>query len=393
MAEGFITRRGGAGGVDVSDATATEDKVLQGETFYAGDEDIKTGTITSKSAQTFSPGTTNQTIAAGQYLEGTQTIIGDADLVPNNIRQSTTIFGVTGTLEPAPPAPVYTTATGGTQTTYTQNGKNYRAHTFTSSGTFTVNSVGDGDRNLVDYLIVAGGGAGGRGSAGGGGAGGYRTTDLMSGANTIPRAKVAVTAQSYTITVGGGGSPDGGNGSNSSALGVTTTGGGGGGNANNDSLGPGKNGGSGGGSGGGNLSTGAEYNAGNGTALEGRIGGRGVVIPDTSLAGGGGGGASGVGGMTTRANTGGNGGNGTPNTLRTGTAEIRGGGGGGGSNDNIFSVGGEGGGGRGGTSGNQTGNIAGTANTGGGGGGAGGGGAGGGKAGGSGIVIIRYEVA
>ena len=96
MAEGFITRKGGKGGVDVSDANAVESEVLQGKTFYAGDEDIKTGTIPSKSAQTFTPGTTNQTIAAGQFLSGTQTIQGDADLVADNIRSGVTIFGVDG---------------------------------------------------------------------------------------------------------------------------------------------------------------------------------------------------------------------------------------------------------------------------------------------------------
>jgi hypothetical protein len=98
MAEGFITRRGGKGGVDVSDATALTTDVLSGKTFYAGDEDIKTGTIASKGAETFTPSTSNQTIASGQYLSGTQTILGDADLVAANIKDGVTIFGVEGTL-------------------------------------------------------------------------------------------------------------------------------------------------------------------------------------------------------------------------------------------------------------------------------------------------------
>ena len=58
----------------------------------------------------------------------------------------------------------------------------YTIHTFTSSGTFTVNS-GSGD---VEFLIIAGG-AGGGGS-GGGGAGGYRsavgTENTGGGAST-----------------------------------------------------------------------------------------------------------------------------------------------------------------------------------------------------------------
>lgn len=96
MSEGKITRRGG--GVNVKDATATENDVLQGETFYSVDKDKKTGNIPSKGAETFTPTTSNQTISSGQYLSGTQTILGDSDLVPDNIRDGTTIFGVTGTL-------------------------------------------------------------------------------------------------------------------------------------------------------------------------------------------------------------------------------------------------------------------------------------------------------
>lgn len=53
--------------------------------------------ITTQGAQTYTPGTTNQTVAAGQYLTGAQTIQGDADLVPANIVSGVSIFGVTGT--------------------------------------------------------------------------------------------------------------------------------------------------------------------------------------------------------------------------------------------------------------------------------------------------------
>ena len=102
MAEGFITRKGGKGGVDVSDANAVESEVLQGKTFYAGDEEIKTGTIPSKGAETFTPGTTNQTISSGQFLSGTQTILGDSDLQAGNIKSGVNIFGVTGNLSSNP---------------------------------------------------------------------------------------------------------------------------------------------------------------------------------------------------------------------------------------------------------------------------------------------------
>lgn len=57
-----------------------------------------TQTIPTKNAQTYTPGTTNQTIAAGQYLSGIQTILGDPDLIAANIKEGINIFGVLGTL-------------------------------------------------------------------------------------------------------------------------------------------------------------------------------------------------------------------------------------------------------------------------------------------------------
>lgn len=56
-----------------------------------------TASVTTKAAQTYTPGTTNQTIASGTYLTGTQTISGDADLVAANIKSGVSIFNVTGT--------------------------------------------------------------------------------------------------------------------------------------------------------------------------------------------------------------------------------------------------------------------------------------------------------
>ena len=47
-------------------------------------------------------------------------------------------------------------ATGGTESTYSSGGVNYKVHTFTSSGTFTAEASG-----TVDVFIAAGGGGGG----------------------------------------------------------------------------------------------------------------------------------------------------------------------------------------------------------------------------------------
>lgn len=53
--------------------------------------------VTKKSAATYIPKTTDQSIASGQYLSGTQTIKGDANLVAGNIKSGVSVFGVTGT--------------------------------------------------------------------------------------------------------------------------------------------------------------------------------------------------------------------------------------------------------------------------------------------------------
>lgn len=56
-----------------------------------------TSQLATQATQTITPGTTNQTIAAGKYLTGAQTIVGDSNLIAENIADGITIFGVQGT--------------------------------------------------------------------------------------------------------------------------------------------------------------------------------------------------------------------------------------------------------------------------------------------------------
>jgi len=294
----------------------------------------------------------------------------------------------------------FITATGGTITCC----GDYKIHTFTGPGTFTVCSVScSPSSNIVSYIIVGGGGAGGGASpfgscaAGGGGAGGFRevkNTDVdtynaspLNGYCT-PANRVTVTAQGYPIIVGGGGTPgisvgQGASGSNSSFGGITGAGGGGGGGATSNN---GANGGSGGG-----KTSGGTAGSGNSPPVsppQGQNGG-------SYGPGGGGGGATQAGfGQDSPFNK--DGGAGATSSINgTPTARAGGGGGGGGgapiAGGGAGGSGGTGGGGAGAPSPSGCNSTAGTVNTGGGG--------GGGPvtdcstsgAGGSGIVIIRYK--
>ena len=270
-------------------------------------------------------------------------------------------------------------ATGGTETT----SGDYKVHTFTGPGTFTVSQTASAPAtNSIDYLVVAGGGGGKNSPPNGvgGGAGGFRLSNstCMPSPLTSPLANptgITATVAAFPITVGGGGAvctPGG-----VSTFSTITSAGGGG----NDGV----NGGSGAGGGG----------SGNTPPVsppQGQPGGPGNH--------GGGGGAGVAGGSFIPPNNGGTGGdgsfvsevdfagsNGTPGPVGS-TRYFAGGGAGGypvGRPSGI--AGGAGGGGFGGEG--AVGAGAGATNTGGGGGGTASGCQG--KAGGSGIVIIRYK--
>lgn len=77
--------------------------------------------LETKGAATYTPGTSNQTIAANQWLTGMQTIKGDANLVPGNIMSGKSIFGVQGNQK----AHAYVTGSVVSSGSRTMNGELY----------------------------------------------------------------------------------------------------------------------------------------------------------------------------------------------------------------------------------------------------------------------------
>jgi len=306
--------------------------------------------------------------------------------------------------------PLYTVASGGTVT----SSGDFKIHTFNSSGTFTVSSVGNsaGGGSTVAYMVLAGGAGGGAPQSsnrgGGGGAGGFRegkpSNDPYTASPIAATVDFPVTAQAYPITVGAGGgggtgqpntaSPGqiGASGANSVFSTITSAGGGGGGGGSPPGTGavfPGASGGSGGGGGGGGTGPGTCARGGGPgnsppvSPAQGFKGGAGGNHPGNSNppdnAGGAGGGASARGGSTRAPAGGGNGGDGVGTSITGGNVNLAGGGAGIGSgSDGSSGVGGV-----------AAGNNA-SANTGSGG-PPGSAPAGPGKSGGSGQVIIRYK--
>ena len=382
---------------------------------YAGTFDTGTLTLVSNGSDKIGGSTVNATLTT----EGIAVTLVFID--------STQGWLVTDSgLQTEAPTAEFITATGGTITTACTN---FKVHTFTGPGTFTVCSVGNpAGSDSVDYLVVAGGGGGGSQGGGGGGAGGMRfaSTTYTTPVCSAPRTGTAfpVSATGFPITVGAGGAGaaasgpvgpggTGSNGVNATFSTIISTGGGGGGRSGNTS-GPGNTNGNTGGSGGGTGKNRQETAAAGNTPpvspSQGFPGGP-VTAPTSTGAGGGGGagvaGTSGHGPGTPPACGGsqpqkaGPGGDGLQININGSNTYYAGGGGGGtdvaacGATSPLAGTGGQGGGGGGarspGAPGSNNGQS-GTVNTGGGGGGSewegstttGG-------SGGSGIVVIRYK--
>lgn len=106
MQGGFVT--GGASGSSLQSKTVSPSEsaqTIKADYGYDGLSQVTVNAIsrtyvgsgvTKKSAATYTPGTSDQSIASGQYLNGTQTIKGDSNLTAGNIRNGVRIFNVTG---------------------------------------------------------------------------------------------------------------------------------------------------------------------------------------------------------------------------------------------------------------------------------------------------------
>ena len=85
--------------ITVSSSGLITASASQSAGYVAAGSKSATKQLTAQAAQTITPGATDQTIAAGRYLTGVQTIKGDANLMAENIVRGVTIFGVAGTAE------------------------------------------------------------------------------------------------------------------------------------------------------------------------------------------------------------------------------------------------------------------------------------------------------
>lgn len=343
---------------------------ITGSMYITGSFSVA-GVTTVDSIKTSNPiGGTAYAVKFGGYTESISTASGTIRIEINGVAYDILVATASHA------SPSFISATGGTVTT----DGNYKIHTFTSSGVFTVTSVSS--TPTVDFLVVGGGGGGGGGYASGnnpGGAGG-------GAGGVIYQLSSSISVGSYDVIVGDGGAgglagtsnygTNGTSGSNSSFNSLIAIGGGYGATFHDPyNSNPGGNGGSGGG---------GEYSSGGtGTSGQGYAGGS-SAGGSQGGAGGGGGGAASV-GTNSNINVGGAGGSALSNNITGTTVYYGGGGGGGGGGVGAgYGVGGT----NAGSGSVSTNGQDAPANRGGGGGGGGAGYRGGN--GGSGIVIIRY---
>jgi hypothetical protein len=289
--------------------------ISQGDTDFSG---LSTVAATDADGQTVAHSISTGSLPPGVTFNSNGTFSGTVGTIASSTDYTFTVaatdgvnavsrsFTITGT------PPLFMTATGGT---ITEDG-DYKVHTFTSSGTFTVSGTGSDATygNKVEYLVVAGGGWGGAQHSGGGGAGGYRANGAYN---------FTVSATSYPITVGTTSTFSSG-GSSTFAT-ITSAGGGRGGSPGQ--YGPASGGSGGGGGSHGSTQGGASGNSPSVSPSQGNSGG-GANSSSSPRWGGGGGGGAGGGGAQGNASAGGTGGAAVQNDITGSSLYYAGGGGG-----------------------------------------------------------------
>ena len=84
--------------IDVSAGGLITATTEQAKGYVPGGTKSATQQLTTQGAKTVTPTTTNQTaVASGRYTTGDVVVSGDANLVPENIAEGVSIFGVDGT--------------------------------------------------------------------------------------------------------------------------------------------------------------------------------------------------------------------------------------------------------------------------------------------------------
>ncbi len=84
--------------IDVSAGGLITAKTEQEKGYVPGGTKSATQQLTTQGAATITPGTTEQVaVASGRYTTGDVQVAGDANLVPENIAEGVSIFGVDGT--------------------------------------------------------------------------------------------------------------------------------------------------------------------------------------------------------------------------------------------------------------------------------------------------------
>lgn len=96
MANSKVQLANGEVVMDITDSNITPETMLAGAKGYGANGEPVMGCIARRSASTITPGTSDQTIPAGGYLDGAQTIKGDPNLVSENIVAGKSIFGIQG---------------------------------------------------------------------------------------------------------------------------------------------------------------------------------------------------------------------------------------------------------------------------------------------------------